>query len=100
MFAKDTSNTACVGVGLHRLSLRLPYLGVFPGVFPFTLLHLSLNFTRVSSLRLMYLHPSVDPSLIHFLSEFPGIGTGSGTRWCGPRGGTVVRMEQKSCFNI
>src|SRR6218665_1529748 len=57
-------------VGVHRLSLRLPYLGVFP----FTLLHLPLNFIRVSSLRLMYLRPSVDPSLTHFVGEFPGLG--------------------------
>src|SRR6218665_1051460 len=46
---------ASVRVGV----LRLPYLDVFP----FTFLHLPLNFIRVSSLRLMYLHPSVDPSL-------------------------------------
>ena len=51
-------------------SLRLPYLDVFP----FTLLHLPLNFTHVSSLWLMYLHPSVDPSFTHFLGEFPGYG--------------------------
>jgi len=31
--------------GVHRLSLRLPYLGVFP----FTFLHLPLDFIRVSS---------------------------------------------------
>ena len=61
---------ACVGV--HRLSLRLPYLGVFP----FTLLHLPLNFIRVSSLPPMYLHPSIDPSLrpTNFFGEFPRLG--------------------------
>src|SRR6218665_584003 len=32
------------GVGVHRLSLPLPYRGVFP----FTLLHLPLNFIHVS----------------------------------------------------
>ena len=59
-------------VGVHHLSLRLPYLSVFP----FTLLHLPLVFIRVSFLRLMYLHPSVDPSLIvWWVSRF---GTGFG----------------------
>ena len=53
----------------HRLSLRLPYLGAFP----FILLHLPLNFIFLSSLRLMYFHPSVDPWLIHFSGEFPGL---------------------------
>src|SRR6218665_654579 len=57
-------------VGVHRLSIRLPYLGVFP----FTLPCLSLNFIRVSFLRLMYLRPSVDTSLVHFLGEIPGLG--------------------------
>src|SRR6218665_1228586 len=45
-----------------------------PSVFLlFTLLHLPLDFIRVSSLRPMYLHPSVDPSLTHFFCEFPGL---------------------------
>src|SRR6218665_3866383 len=39
-------------VGVHRLSL--PYLGVIPS----TLLHLPLDFIRVSSLRPTYLHPA------------------------------------------
>jgi len=38
-------------VGVHRLSLRLPYLGVFP----FNL-HLPLDFIRVFFMA-MYLHP-------------------------------------------
>src|SRR6218665_529416 len=50
--------------------IHVPYLGVLP----FTLPHLQLNFIRVASLRLMYLHPSVDPSLAYFLGEFPGMG--------------------------
>src|SRR6218665_2096684 len=37
---------------------------------------------------------SVDPSLTHFLGV-SRLGTGSGTRCCGPRGGTGVCMEQK-----
>src|SRR6218665_1154250 len=59
---------ATARVGVHRLSLRLPYFGVFP----FTL-HLPLDFIRVS-LRPTYLHHSVDPSLTHLLGEFPGLG--------------------------
>src|SRR6218665_3559320 len=43
-------------VGVHRLSLCLPYLAVFP----FTL-HLPLSFIRVSSLRPTYLHPFSRP---------------------------------------
>src|SRR6218665_3786142 len=38
--------------------------------FPFTLLHLPFNFMRLSSLRLIYLHPSVDPSLSNFSMSF------------------------------
>src|SRR6218665_1296229 len=44
---------ATARVDVHRLSLCLPYLGVIP----FTLLHLPLDFIRVSSLRQTYLHP-------------------------------------------
>jgi len=61
----------------------LPYLGVFP----FTLLHLPLNFIRVSYLRLMFLHPSVDLPLTHFVKWVSRLGTGSGIWCCGPRGG-------------
>src|SRR6218665_3403212 len=79
-----------------------PSPSTFLGVFPFTLLHLPLNLIRVYSLRLMYLHPSVGPSLTHFLGEFPGLGVwiDSGSRCCGPRGGAGVRMKQKSCFKF
>src|SRR6218665_3510943 len=45
---------ACVGV--HRLSLCLPYLSVFP----FTLLHSGFH-SSVSSLRPTYLHPYSRP---------------------------------------
>jgi len=61
---------AYVRVGVHRLSLCLPYIGVIPSTF----LHLPLDFIRVSSLRPTYLTHSVDPSLTRFLSEFPGLG--------------------------
>ena len=57
-------------VGVHCLSLRLLCLGVFP----LSLLRLTLNFIRDSALRQMYLHPSVDPSLTRCFGEFPGLG--------------------------
>ena len=63
---------AFVRVGVHCLSLCLPYSGVIPSTF----LHLPLDFIRVSSLaygRRICTH-SVDPSLTRFLSEFPGLG--------------------------
>ena|SRR6218665_1206297 len=40
---------------------------------------------------------SIDPSLAHFLGEFPGVG--SGTRCCSPRGGPWgATIELKSRF--
>src|SRR6218665_1640470 len=60
---------ATARVGVHRLSLCLPYLGVCP----FTLLHLPLNFIRISSLRPTYLHP-FSRSFTYFVGEFPGLG--------------------------
>ena len=66
--------------------------------FPFTRLYLPLNFIRVSSLWLMYLHPPVDPSLTHFIGEFPGLGLALVPRCCGPRGGAIARMKPKSRF--
>ena len=61
------------------------------GAFPFTLLHLPLDFIPNSSLRPTYLHHSVDPSLT-ILGEFSGLCI----RCCGPRGGVGVHMKQKS----
>src|SRR6218665_2301480 len=55
------------GSGIHCLSLRLPYLGVFP----FTL-HLPLDFICVFPLRPTYLHPFGRPFTYrtHSLGEF------------------------------
>src|SRR6218665_515651 len=55
-------------IGVHRPSLRFPYL-----VFSIHS-YLPLDFNRVSSLRPTYRTHSVDPSLTHFLGEFPGLG--------------------------
>src|SRR6218665_2621878 len=85
-------------VGVHRLSLRLPYFGVFP----FTLLHLPLNFIRVSSLRFMYLHPPVDPSHIYF-GECPGLGLALVTDFVVPEAQTLCGLllsEGKTWMNV
>src|SRR6218665_1565875 len=56
-------------IGVHRPSLRLPYL-----VFSIRS-YLTLDFNRVSSLRPTCIAThSVDPSLTRFLGEFPGFG--------------------------
>src|SRR6218665_1120399 len=74
----------------------------FPFVFHISVLFHSLFFTChwISFVFLLYgrrvCTHSVDPSLTHFLGEFPGLRLAHGTRCCGPRGGAVVRMEQKS----
>ena len=61
---------ASARVGVHRLSLRLPYLDVLP----FTLLYLHwISFVfPLYGRRICTL--SVNPSLTHFLGEFPGLG--------------------------
>src|SRR6218665_1855101 len=63
-------SSAFASIGVHRPSLRLPYLGVSPS----TLLRLPLNFIRVSSLRPRICTHSVDPLLTHALAKFPGLG--------------------------
>jgi len=86
---------ATARIGVHHLSLRLPYIDVFP----FTLLHLSLAFFRVSSLRLTHLHPfrhSIDPSLAD--GEFPGLGLALVPDVVVSEDG--VRMKQKSRFKF
>ena len=75
---------------------RLPYFGVFP----FTLLHLPLYFIRVSSLRpicLYQLGRLFTYSLFRWVCK---LWAGPGTRCCGPRGGTEVRIKHKSRFKF
>src|SRR6218665_1524630 len=55
-------------IGVHRLSLRLPYLMFSSRCY------LSLNFNRVSSLRPTYRHPFGRPFTYSLLGEFPGLG--------------------------
>ena len=58
-------------VGVHRLSLRLPYVGAFSHSLFFTSHWISIVFLLQG--RCICTH-SVDPSLTHFLGEFPGLG--------------------------
>jgi len=88
-------------VGVHRLSLRLPYM--YLSVFPFTLLHLpsilgvfhsllsDIGFHSCSYFTVDVFGRPFACSLVRWISR---LGTGSGTQYCGPRGGTEVRMEQ------
>src|SRR6218665_1631286 len=55
-------------IGVHRPSLRLPYLRFSIRSY------LPLDFNRVSSLRRRIATHSVDPSITHFIGEFPGFG--------------------------
>ena len=76
-------------IGVHRLSLRLPYLVCSIRSF------LPLDFNRVSSLRPTDRHPFGRPFIYSLFRWVSRLGSGSGTRCCGPRGGTAVRIEQK-----
>src|SRR6218665_74066 len=73
---------ATARVGVHRLfHFRLPHLGGFP----FTLLHLPLDFIRVSSLPPTYTCTHlIDPSLLLMLSFQALVRC---TKCCGPKGG-------------
>src|SRR6218665_59485 len=77
-------------IGVHRPSLRLPYL-----MFSIRS-YLPLDFNRVSSLQPTYRHPFGRPFTYLLFRLVSRLGTGSGTRCFGPRGGTAVRMEQKT----
>ena len=63
----------CPGLSPVLVSIVLPF-AFHTWCFPFALICLPLDFNRVSSFRPTYSHPSVDPSLTHFLGEFPGLG--------------------------
>src|SRR6218665_876330 len=77
-------------IGVHRPSIRLPYL-----VFSIRS-HLPLDLNRVSSLRPTYRHPFGRPFTYSLFRCVLRFGTGCGTRCCGPRGGTAVHMEEKT----
>src|SRR6218665_3063150 len=81
----------CPGLSPVLVSIAFPSPFI---LYVFLSLFLPLDFNRVSSFRPTYRHPFGRPfpySLFRWVSR---LGTGSGTRCCGPRGGTAVRMEQ------
>src|SRR6218665_3041539 len=86
----------CPGLSPVLVSIAIPF-AFHTWCFPFALIchWISIVFLLCGRRRPITTH-SVDPSLTHFLGEFPGLATGSGTRCCGPRGGPVVHMEQKT----
>src|SRR6218665_1851698 len=76
----------CPGLSTVLVSIAFPF-AFHTWCFPFTLLHLPLDFIRVSSLRPTYRHPFGRP-FTYFLREFTlyRLGTGFDTRCCGSRG--------------
>ena len=67
--------------------------------FSFTL-HLPLDFISISTLRPTYLHPFGRPFTCSLFRRVSRLGTDTGIRSCGPRGGTDVCMKQKSRFKF
>src|SRR6218665_1629840 len=80
----------CPGLSPVLVSIALPF-AFHTWCFPFALICHRIPIVFLLYGRRIATH-SVDPSLTHFLGEFPG----SGTRCCGPRGGAAGRMEQKT----
>src|SRR6218665_1804478 len=75
------------------VSIALPF-AFHTWCFPFALICHRISLVYLLYGRRIATH-LVDPSLTHFLGEFPRLGAGPGTRCCGPRR-TSVRMEQKT----
>src|SRR6218665_1150681 len=82
----------CPGLSPVLVSIALP----FPYLVFSIRSYLPLDFNRVSSLRPTYHQPFGRPFTYSLFRRVFRLGTGSGTRCCGPRGGTAVRMEQKT----
>src|SRR6218665_1897182 len=80
----------CPGLSPVLVSIALPF-AFHAWCFPFALICHWISIVFLLYGQRIATH-SVDPSLTRFLDEFPG----SGTRYCGPRGGTAVRMEQET----
>ena len=82
-------------VGVHHISLCLPYLGVFHSLF-FTCHWISFVFLLYDwCIRTIGRPFTYSPN--RWVSR---LGTFSGTRCCGPRGGAGVRMKPKSRFKF
>src|SRR6218665_1981177 len=88
----------CPGLSPVLVSIALPF-AFHTWCFPFALICHWISIVFLLYGRRIATH-SVDPSLTHFLGEFPGLGLAPlwyrPTRCCGSRGGTAVRMEQKT----
>jgi len=80
------AQVSCHGLQLVLVSIAFPLSPSIYRCFPFTL-HPPLDFIRVSFLRPTYLHP-FDRSFTSWW-WVSRLGTGSGTRCCGPRAGMV-----------
>src|SRR6218665_1629512 len=84
----------CPGLSPVLGSIALPF-PFHTWCFPFALIRHWISIVFLLYGRCIATH-SVDSSLTHFLGELPGLGLFPGTRCCGPRGGTAMRMEQKT----
>ena len=76
----------CPGLSRVLVSIAFPF-AFQTWCFPFTLLHLPLDFIRVSSLRPTYRHPFGRPFTYSLFRLISRLVTGSDTRCCGSRGG-------------
>src|SRR6218665_2809098 len=79
----------CPGLSPVLVSIALPF-AFHTWCFPFPLICHWISTVFLLYGRRIATH-SVDPSLTHFLGEFPGFGP----RWCGPRGGQLCAWSRK-----
>src|SRR6218665_2508245 len=90
-----------IGIGSGVLGFR-PYWcpSTFPSLSILGVFHSLLSAIGFQSCFFftadVYRHPFGQPFTYSLFRRFSRLGTGSGTRCCGPRGGTAVRMEQKT----
>src|SRR6218665_3511927 len=95
----------CPGLSPVFVFIALPF-AFHTLLFPFALLFLLISIVFllycrhwISSVFLLYgrriATHSVDPSLLHFLGEFPGLGLALVPRCCGPRGGQRCAWSRK-----
>src|SRR6218665_1395894 len=83
----------CPGLSPVLVSIALPF-AFHTWCFPFALICHWISIVFLFYGRRIATH-SVDPSLTHFLGEFPGLGLALVPRWCGPRGGQRCTWSRK-----